>query len=224
MSRTRLVLATLLILAAGHASGAKPQAKPDPKKANPPSTVAAFDFATVVKKADHLAAAKPTSDADVPDWLVKISYDQWRDIRFRPEHVAVARPQAALRGAVLPPRASTTTASVQINVVRRDRAYARSPSRPALFDYGQQRLRQPRAAGPRLRRLPHPLPDQDAGLQRRGHRLPRRHLLPRPRQGPGLRPLGARRSPSTRPIRRARSSRTSVSSGWSSPRPAPRAS
>src|SRR5262245_38480964 len=45
---------------------------------------AAFDFGTVAKKAEKLATQawqEPTSK--IPDWLLKISYDQWRDIRFR---------------------------------------------------------------------------------------------------------------------------------------------
>src|SRR5206468_2437134 len=47
----------------------------------------AFDFATVGEKAQKLAAEpvrEPTGQ--VPDWLLKISYDEWRDIRFRPDH------------------------------------------------------------------------------------------------------------------------------------------
>ena len=45
-----------------------------------------FDFDNVTDKARRLAAApwrEPQNQ--VPDWLLKISYDQWRDIRFRPE-------------------------------------------------------------------------------------------------------------------------------------------
>jgi len=135
MSRTRLVFATLLILAAGHASGAKPQAKPDPKKANPPSTAPAFDFATVVKKADHLAAAKPTSDADVPDWLVKISYDQWRDIRFKAD-------QSLWRDRKLPFQVQFFhpglfyNRTVKMNVVQKGRASPLAFS-PNAFDYGR---------------------------------------------------------------------------------------
>src|SRR5262252_7602332 len=47
----------------------------------------AFDFEDVVKRARKLAA-KPYRDpkGKIPDWLLHISYDQWRDIRFRPDH------------------------------------------------------------------------------------------------------------------------------------------
>jgi glucans biosynthesis protein len=46
----------------------------------------AFGFEEVAKKAQELAAA-PYRDTrgGVPDWLVQLSYDQWRDIRFRPD-------------------------------------------------------------------------------------------------------------------------------------------
>ena len=47
---------------------------------------AAFDFDDVVAKAQKLAH-EPYVDpkGPVPEWLLKVSYDQWRDIRFRPE-------------------------------------------------------------------------------------------------------------------------------------------
>ena len=51
-----------------------------------PARAAAFGLDDVAEKARRLAA-EPFEDAKgrVPDWLLKISYDQWRDIRFRPE-------------------------------------------------------------------------------------------------------------------------------------------
>jgi len=46
----------------------------------------AFDLDTVAAMADKLAKdAFQEPKAQVPDWLLKINYDQWRDIRFRPE-------------------------------------------------------------------------------------------------------------------------------------------
>ena len=46
----------------------------------------AFDFATVAEKAQRLAKESyQEPKAQVPDWLLKITYDQWRDIRFRPQ-------------------------------------------------------------------------------------------------------------------------------------------
>jgi len=48
--------------------------------------VQAFDLSDVVSRAQSLAAA-PYDDtrAKVPAWMLDISYDQWRDIRFRPD-------------------------------------------------------------------------------------------------------------------------------------------
>ncbi|HLK11130.1 MAG TPA: glucan biosynthesis protein [Candidatus Binatia bacterium] len=52
-----------------------------------PARAASFDLDTVAQRAAHLAA-KPFHDprGEVPDWLLKVTYDQWRDIRFRPDH------------------------------------------------------------------------------------------------------------------------------------------
>jgi len=46
----------------------------------------AFDFEDAAKRAEKLARS-PFKDprGEVPEWLLQISYDQWRDIRFRPE-------------------------------------------------------------------------------------------------------------------------------------------
>jgi len=47
----------------------------------------AFDMQNVVAKAQELAkAAYQDPKGQVPDWLTKITYDQWRDVRFRPEY------------------------------------------------------------------------------------------------------------------------------------------
>jgi glucans biosynthesis protein len=52
-----------------------------------PRGAAGFDLEDVAAKARSLAA-QPYRDTrgEVPDWLLKIDYDQWRDIRFRPDH------------------------------------------------------------------------------------------------------------------------------------------
>jgi glucans biosynthesis protein len=50
------------------------------------SVCAAFDLDDVSERAKKLAA-EPFHEpkGQVPDWLLKVTYDQWRDIRFRPE-------------------------------------------------------------------------------------------------------------------------------------------
>jgi len=51
------------------------------------SATARFDLDRVAERAAALAR-EPFRDvgSQVPDWLLKITYDQWRNIRFRPEH------------------------------------------------------------------------------------------------------------------------------------------
>ena len=48
---------------------------------------APFSLDTVAAKAQQLAKESfQEPKGQVPDWLLKSTYDQWRDIRFRPEH------------------------------------------------------------------------------------------------------------------------------------------
>jgi len=79
-----LLAVTLALSGARVAFATKP--KPAGAKAAKPKAEATFGFDNVVDKARRLAAAawrEPQNQ--VPDWLLKISYDQWRDIRFRPD-------------------------------------------------------------------------------------------------------------------------------------------
>src|SRR2546428_2627829 len=49
--------------------------------------VAHFDLDAVADKAQRLAGESfQDPNIQVPDWLLKITYDQWRDIRFPPDH------------------------------------------------------------------------------------------------------------------------------------------
>ena len=48
---------------------------------------APFDLDDVAAKAQRLAQGSFQAPKDqVPDWMLKMNYDQWRDIRFRPDH------------------------------------------------------------------------------------------------------------------------------------------
>jgi glucans biosynthesis protein len=47
--------------------------------------VLAFDFDDVTAKAQALSKDSYVAQPQAPEWLREISYDQWRDIRFRPE-------------------------------------------------------------------------------------------------------------------------------------------
>jgi glucans biosynthesis protein len=135
MPRRILVLLSLVLLTASPAAPrAKPPVKAPPAPAKPAPVV--FDFAAVVKKADHLAAASWQEPAStVPDWLVKISYDQWRDIRFKAD-------QALWRDKKLPFQVQFFhpglfyNRTVKMNLVQ-DGRVAPVPFSPNAFDYGR---------------------------------------------------------------------------------------
>lgn len=48
-------------------------------------TRAHFHFAQVAERAEQLAKAAYEAPPRIPEWLTRISYDQWRDIRYRPD-------------------------------------------------------------------------------------------------------------------------------------------
>ena len=98
---------------------------------------APFGFDDVAGKAQHLAE-KPfeASKVRVPEWLGKITYDQWRDIRFRPD-------QSLWRGdKALPFQAQFFHPglyydhTVKVNVVE-GTSVRRLDFSPSLFDYGR---------------------------------------------------------------------------------------
>lgn len=95
----------------------------------------AFELADVAKRAEKLAARDYRDPrGGVPDWLLQISYDQWRDIRFRPD-------QALWRGQRTPFEIQffhpglfyDRTVKVHVVDARGVREAAFSPSQ---FDYG----------------------------------------------------------------------------------------
>ncbi|RIL06385.1 MAG: glucan biosynthesis protein D [Proteobacteria bacterium] len=59
----------------------------DAQARKPSKRKPAFDFEAVSKRAEKLARSpfKDPHGVDVPEWLLQISYDQWRDVRFKPE-------------------------------------------------------------------------------------------------------------------------------------------
>jgi len=65
-----------------------------------PAAVARAEFGLeeVANKARELAR-QPFSEKErqVPEWLTKITYDQWRDIRFRPDHALALDPAGRFR-------------------------------------------------------------------------------------------------------------------------------
>ncbi|MBI3902452.1 MAG: glucan biosynthesis protein G [Nitrosomonadales bacterium] len=101
--------------------------------------VFAFDFADVAQRAKALAAAPyETSNTDLPKELKALGYDQYRDIRFRPD-------QAHWRASGLPFELTFFHAgylyehSVKINEVTAD-GVREIAFDPALFNYGKSNI------------------------------------------------------------------------------------
>ena len=155
-----------------------------------PRPAGAFGFEDVSSKAQALAKSSYQEPAQAPELAAR---PHLRPVARHPlpsRAGPVEGPEAALPGPVLPPR-PLLRPPVAISVVN-DGAVKPLAFSPNDFDYGTQRVRQPRAAEPRLRRLPHPRADQEAEVLRRGHRLPRRVVTSAPSARTGVRPLGAR--------------------------------
>lgn len=105
----------------------------------PPARAAAlpFSFDDVKNKAEELAS-RPFEDPEgqVPDFLLNISYDQWRKIRFRPS-------EALWRDEGLPFEVQFFHPGlfynrlVAVNIVDRGQA-AKIPFSPSAFEYGDE--------------------------------------------------------------------------------------
>jgi glucans biosynthesis protein len=91
------VVAALAMVLALVAPEAAAQGAARAKKKKP-----AFAFEDLAKRAEKLARSQYKDPrGEVPDWLLQISYDQWRDIRFKPE-ASCGAAELELRSAVLP--------------------------------------------------------------------------------------------------------------------------
>ena len=101
-----------------------------------PPGAGAFDLEDVAKRAEEQARApfRPPV-GEVPEWLTQITYDQWRDIRFRPE-------TALWKGQGLPFTAQFFhpglfyNRTVNVNVVDATGVHP-VPFSPSHFDYGR---------------------------------------------------------------------------------------
>lgn len=103
-----------------------------------PHAARAFSFEEITKRAEYLAW-EPYSDhrGTVPKWMLagSTSYDQWRDIRFRPDH-ALWRDEALPFQAQFFHPGLYYDRTVKLNVVDRDGTHA-LPFSTDLFDYGK---------------------------------------------------------------------------------------
>lgn len=116
---TLLCMVTLLILSAPAAG-----------------TAAKFRFEDVIERARALAR-EPFVDRkkDIPPWLLDITYDQWRDIRFRPER-SLWRDQGLPFEVQFFHLGLYYPRPVSINVIEDDQV-RHVPFATALFDYGK---------------------------------------------------------------------------------------
>jgi glucans biosynthesis protein len=122
----------------------------------------AFDLGDVAEKAEALAREPFREPKEqVPDWLLDINYDEWRQIRFRPE-------QALWRDSASPFQAQFFHPGlfynrvVAINVVDAEGVHPVEFS-PSQFDYGETNLasRVPQDLGYAGFRLHHPIKRRD---------------------------------------------------------------
>jgi glucans biosynthesis protein len=98
-----------------------------------------FDF-EVLRYSAKMLAAKPFErvPVNVPEPLLKLTYDQYRDIRFKPSEALWRRDRLPFELQFFHPGFSFDR-SVQISVVD-GKAVEAIPFSPALFDYGMNRV------------------------------------------------------------------------------------
>jgi glucans biosynthesis protein len=97
---------------------------------------ASFDLDAVAERARQIAAeAWREPKAAVPGWLREISYDQWRDIRFKPEHALWRDRKSPFQVQFFHPGLFYNR-SVKLNVVEGEKVKPVQFS-PSQFDYGK---------------------------------------------------------------------------------------
>ena len=185
----RWLLLTMAVIAVllRYSSATAPQPRPTAPAPSP-----AFGFEDVQRIARQRAAADyQDRSTKLPESISKLNYDQYRDIRYRPDH-ALWRGQALFEVQFFH-RGFAFSRQVNINEVGPDGMAHPISYDPSEFDFGKN----PRVA----RNLPADLgyagfrvhyPLQTARLQGRADRVPRRVVFSRPRPRSELRGFGAR--------------------------------
>jgi glucans biosynthesis protein len=161
-------------------------------------TAGAFGLEDVARRAKQLAAsAYADPRGGVPQWLLDLNYDQYRDIRFRPERALWRDRNLSFSVQFFHPGFLYNRA-VSIHVVSRSGAVSPVSFSPDQFDYGRNEFesRVPQDLGYAGFRIHHPIKstsyhDEVAASGRQ--------LLPRRRTRSGLGAL-PRALPSTRPV------------------------
>jgi glucans biosynthesis protein len=119
------VIAGLAVLPAPGRTAPSPAATPQ----------SGFGFEDVAAKARKLAAEPFKTPPQVPEWLAKINYDQWRDIRFRTDQTLWREPAGPFQVQFFHPGLFYDR-TVAINVVAGKKAKPLTFS-PSQFDYGR---------------------------------------------------------------------------------------
>jgi len=95
-----------------------------------------FDLDAVAEKAQKLAAESFQDPKNqVPDWLLKVTYDQWRDIRFPPDHALWRAERSPFEIQFFHPGLYYNRV-IAVNLVRSDGIHP-VPFSPSQFDYGK---------------------------------------------------------------------------------------
>lgn len=123
-----------------------------------PAPTAAFDMDDVAAQAMKLAE-EPFEDprGEVPEWLLQISYDQWRDIRYRPDRAVWRDRRSPFQVQFFHPGLYYDRV-VKVNLVEADGTHT-VPYSPSYFDYGKNEFasRVPQTLGYAGFRLHYPI-------------------------------------------------------------------
>lgn len=100
----------------------------------------AFSFQNVIDKASELSKQSYNkNDGKVPEFLLNISYDNWRDIRFKPEHALWAKDKLLFTAQFFHPGLYYDR-TIKIHVIDPS-GVSDVPFSPDLFDYGRNNFK-----------------------------------------------------------------------------------
>src|SRR5262249_29530340 len=103
--------------------------------AAPARAAAPFGLDDVVERAHRLADQPFEPPKKVPDWLLNVSYDQWRDIRYRPELALWRDRRSPFQVQFFHP-GMYYDRTVRVNVIESD-GVRQVKFSPSQFDYGK---------------------------------------------------------------------------------------
>ena len=124
---TCTAILALALLAAAAPTGAAPSPAATP--------IAGFDFDDVAAEAKQLADEPFKAPPQVPEWLTKLNYDQWRDIRFRTDQTVWREPPGPFQVQFFHPGLYYDR-TVAVNIINGKKAKP-LPFSPSQFDYGR---------------------------------------------------------------------------------------